>query len=48
MQVKLEDYILEQALKGMFLKIAEREKDIRTNVKARVTPLLQKVFGSQK
>ncbi len=44
--VKLEDYILEQALKGMFLKIAEREKDIRTNVKARVTPLLQKVFGS--
>ena len=47
-EVKLEDYILEQALKGMFLKIAEREKDIRTNVKARVTPLLQKVFGSKK
>ena len=47
-EVKLEDYILEQALKGMFLKIAERERDIRTNVKARVTPLLQKVFGSQK
>ena len=46
--VKLEDYILEQALKGMFLKIAEREKDIRTNAKARVTPLLQKVFGSKK
>jgi len=44
--VKLEDYILEQALKGMFLKIAEREKDIRTNVNARVTPLLKKVFGS--
>jgi len=46
--VKLEDYILEQALKGMFVKIAEREKDIRTNVKSRVTPLLQKVFGGQK
>jgi hypothetical protein len=46
--VRLEDYILEQALKGLFLKIAEREKDIRTNAKARVTPLLQKVFGSQK
>jgi len=46
--VKLEDYILEQALKGMFLKIAEREKDIRTDVNARVTPLLKKVFGSQK
>lgn len=46
--VKLEDYILEQALKGMFLKIAEREKDIRTDVNARVTPLLKKVFGSIK
>ncbi len=46
-EVKLEDYILEQALKGMFLKIAEREKDIRTNVNARVTPLLKKVFGNQ-
>jgi len=46
-QVKLEDYILEQALKGMFLKIAEREKGIRTDVNARVTPLLKKVFGSQ-
>jgi len=45
--VKLEDYILEQALKGMFLKIAAREKDIRINVNARVTPLLKKVFGSK-
>ena len=45
--VKLEDYILEQALKGMFLKIAEREKDIRTKVNARVTPLLKKVFGTK-
>jgi hypothetical protein len=44
--VKLEDYILEQALKGMFLKIAEREKDIRGNINARVTPLLKRVFGS--
>jgi len=46
--VKLEDYILQQALKGMFLKIAEREKDIRTNANARVTTLLKKVFGNQK
>lgn len=42
--VKLEDYILQQALKGMFLKIGEREKDIRTNANARVTNLLKKVF----
>jgi hypothetical protein len=44
--VKLEDYVLQQALKGMFLKIAEREKDIRTNTNARVTTLLKKVFGN--
>lgn len=46
--VKLEDYILQQALNGMFLKIEEREKDIRTNVNARVTALLKRVFGNQK
>ena len=46
--VKLEDYLLQQALNGMFLKIEEREKDIRTNANARVTTLLKRVFGSQK
>ena len=45
--VKLEDYILQQALNGMFLKIEEREKDIRTNTNARVTGLLKRVFGNQ-
>ena len=44
--VKLEDYILQQALNGMFLKIEEREKDIRTNANARVTGFLKKVFGN--
>jgi len=44
--VKLEDYILQQALNGMFLKIEEREKDIRTNANARVTALLRRVFGN--
>lgn len=46
--VKLEDYILQQALNGMFQKIEEREKDIRTNANARVTHILKRVFGSQK
>ena len=45
--VKLEDYILQQALNGLFLKIAEREKDIRTNANARVTDVLKRVFGNQ-
>ena len=47
-KVQLEDYILEQALKGLFLKIAEREKDIRNNAHAQVSSLLKKVFGSPK
>lgn len=45
--IKLEDYILQRAMDGMFLKIEEREKDIRTNVNARVTALLKRVFGNQ-
>lgn len=44
-EVKLEDYLLQKALDGLFLKIAEREKDIRTNANARVTTLLKRVFG---
>lgn len=44
--VKLEDYLLQQALNGLFLKIEEREKDIRTNANARVSALLQRVFGN--
>ena len=45
--VKLEDYILQKALDGLFLKIEEREKDIRHNANARVTNILKRVFGSQ-
>lgn len=45
--LKLEDYILQQALNGLFLKIEDREKDIRHNATARVTDTLKRVFGSQ-
>ena len=45
--VQLEDYLLQQALNGLFLKIEEREKDIRNNASARVTNILKRVFGSQ-
>lgn len=44
--VKLEDYLLQKALDGLFLKIEEREKDIRTNANARVTAMLKRVFGN--
>ena len=42
----LDDFLTNQALDGMFLKVQEEEKNIRKNVSARVSPLLQKVFGS--
>ncbi len=44
--VDLDDYLTNRALDGLFLKVAIEEKKIRTNVSARVTPLLKKVFGS--
>ncbi len=43
---ELEDYLTEKALNGLFLKIAEEEKQIRKDPAARVTSLLKKVFGS--
>lgn len=43
----LTDYTTNQALSGVFKMIAVEEKDIRTNINARTTPLLQKVFAMQ-
>jgi hypothetical protein len=45
-EVDLDEYLTNRALDGMFLKVQDEEKKIRTNVSARVTPLLEKVFGS--
>ncbi len=42
----LDDYLTNRALDGLFLKVQDEEKKIRTNVSARITPLLEKVFGS--
>lgn len=44
--ISLENYLTEQALNGLFLKIEEEEKQIRTDPLARVTTLLKRVFGS--
>ncbi|MGW8316931.1 MAG: DUF4197 domain-containing protein [Bacteroidales bacterium] len=44
--IDLDDYLTNRALDGMFLKVQVEEKKIRTNISARVTPLLKKVFGS--
>lgn len=42
----LDSYVTQEALKGLFIKIAAEEKAIRTNPVARSTDLLKKVFGS--
>ncbi len=42
----LDGYVTRKALDGLFLKIAEQEKQIRENPVARTTDLLQKVFGA--
>ena len=40
----LEDYVVNQAIDGLFVLIAKEEKNIRNNPKARVSAILQKVF----
>jgi hypothetical protein len=40
------DYVTDKALNGLFLVLAEEEKQIRENPAARVTDLLRDVFGS--
>jgi hypothetical protein len=43
----LNDYVTDQALKGVFKMIAVEEKDIRTNLSARSSDLLKRVFALQ-
>ena len=43
--VNLETYVTQKALDALFLKVANEEKLIRTDPGARVTTILQRVFG---
>ena len=43
----LKGYVTEQAIKGLFIKVGDKEKEIRNSVGARTTALLQKVFALQ-
>ncbi|MDO4881285.1 MAG: DUF4197 domain-containing protein [Capnocytophaga sp.] len=43
----LTSYVTEKAIDGLFLQVAKKEEDIRTNIGSRTTPLLQKVFAKQ-
>jgi hypothetical protein len=42
----LDDFLTNKALAGMFSKVETEELKIRKEISARVTPLLQRVFGS--
>jgi len=41
-------YVTEKSTDGIFFVVGQEEKKIRTNPAARVTDLLQEVFGSRK
>lgn len=43
----LNDYVTNKTLEGVFKMIAVEEKNIRTNLKSRTSPTLQKVFSLQ-
>ena len=43
----LTDYVTNQAMNGVFKMVAVEEKNIRTNINARTSVLLQKVFAMQ-
>jgi len=41
----ISDYVTQKAIDGLFIEIAKEELNIRQNLGARTTPLLQKVFA---
>jgi hypothetical protein len=43
----LDDYVTNEALKGLFSMVEKEEKNIRSNIAARTTDLLKKVFAKQ-
>lgn len=47
MNPDLAGYVTERALNGLFITIADEENKIRNNPGARITDLLQKVFGNK-
>lgn len=43
--VNIDQYVVQKSLDGLFLMLAEEERNIRENPSARVTGLLKEVFG---
>jgi len=46
-EVDLTRYVTEQAMDGLFLKLADEERQIRQNPVARTTDLLEKLWGAE-
>ena len=46
-EANLTKYVTQQAINGLFVKVGDKEKEIRTNIAARTTPLLKSVFAMQ-
>ncbi len=44
---ELDEYVTQKALAGLFLKVEEKEQDIRQNTAARTSDLLKRVFEQQ-
>ncbi len=45
--VSLDEYVTSQALQGLFIKVEDQEKIIRTDINARTSDLLRRVFAQQ-
>lgn len=43
----LDDYVTQEALKGLFAMVEKEERNIRDNIAARTTDLMRKVFARQ-
>ena len=44
---QLDEYVTNRALNGLFIKVKEQEKQIRKDPAARVTDILERVFGDK-
>lgn len=46
-EIPLDEYVTTMALNGLFIKVEDQEKKIRTDISARTSDLLRRVFAQQ-
>ena len=47
LNLSLDEYVTTRALNGLFIKVEDQEKKIRTDISARTSDLLRRVFSQQ-